>query len=359
MNKGAYIIIGGQWGDEGKGLISAYISARENALAVYRAGTGANAEHGIFLEDETTYLKTNQLPLGWMFNPDILIRIGSGVAVDPEKLINETRKYNLGSRVRVDYRCPIITKEHIQAEENSKGMKSIGSTFSGTGFCKADFVLRKALQARNVPELSSAMIDVQKEINRLAKEGVVVVECSQGTWLSLALSPDYPNTTSDNVTTMAAADDVLLNWQHIKEVVLVVKAVPSREGAGSFGSSKELDSDYVLKQGMFEPSSIGGVQRRKAEGIDFDLLKESVEINGATQIALTFCDHYDKKITNAKNHDEITDKVLDLVTEIQERTRVPVTILNTGKAYNNIIDLSGNYDIDWEKINQNLMRFTP
>jgi len=81
----AFIIVGAQWGDEGKGLISAYLSARERASLVSRAGTGANSEHGIFLHDETTYLKTNQLTLGWMFKKDSQIHIGSGVAVDPVK----------------------------------------------------------------------------------------------------------------------------------------------------------------------------------------------------------------------------------------------------------------------------------
>jgi adenylosuccinate synthase len=357
MKKGAYIIVGAQWGDEGKGLISAYINAREKALAVYRAGTGANAEHGIFLEDEKTYLKTNQLPLGWIFNPDTLIRVGSGVAVDPNKLIQEINTYNLGNRVRVDYRCPIITEKHIQAEQESKGMKDIGSTFSGTGFCRADFVLRKAKQAKDISSLFGLINNAGKEINHFCKEGTVIVECSQGTWLSLALSNDYPNVTSDNVTAVAAADDVLLNWKNIKEVVLVVKALPTREGAGNFGSVEEIHPDHVKEAGMFEPSSIGGVQRRKATGIDFDLLRESVEINGATQIALTFCDHYDPKCTNAKKPDEITDKVWDLIERIEFETKLPVTILNTGKAYNNIIDLSTNNTIDWESIGKRLQEY--
>ena len=58
--KGATIIVGAQWGDEGKGLISAYLNWRDKSELVCRAGTGANAEHGLFLRDEKTYLKVNQ-----------------------------------------------------------------------------------------------------------------------------------------------------------------------------------------------------------------------------------------------------------------------------------------------------------
>lgn len=356
MKKGAYIIVGAQWGDEGKGLISAYRAIRDNALAVYRAGTGANAEHGLFLRDNKTYLKVNQLPLGWMFNPNTQIRIGSGVAVDPVKLTSEVMNYDLVERVKIDPRCPIISQEHIQAEKESKGMNAIGSTFSGTGFCRAEFVLRKARQARDVME-DEILSDCGVEINKLAKEGVVGVECSQGFLLGLATSYDYPNTTSDNVGAMAGADDVLLNWKNISDVILVVKALPTREGSGSFGNVKELSSSEIESGKMFEASSIGGVMRRKAEAIDMDLLKYAVEVNGATEIALTFCDHYDPAVTDAKKVDEVTEKVWDLVDEIEFKTKVPVTMLNTGKAFDNIIDISGNYYIDWEKINRNLEKF--
>jgi len=354
--KGAYVIVGAQWGDEGKGLISAYRAIRDNALGVWRAGTGANAEHGLFLRDNKTYLKVNQLPLGWMFNPNTQIRIGSGVAVDPGKLLAEVMKYDLVDRVMVDGRCPIITREHILAEETSKGMNAIGSTFSGTGFCRADFVLRKATQARNVLE-NGILNDCGHEINYLAKNGVVGVESSQGFGLGLATSYDYPNVTSDNVGAMAACDDVLLSWKNISDVVLVVKALPSREGAGSFGSVPELAEQQVRESGMFEASSIGGVQRRKASGIDMDFLRYAVEVNGATEIALTFCEHYDPAVTDAKKVDEITEKLWELIDKIEFETKIPVTILNTGKAFDNIIDLSGNYNIDWEEINRNLEKF--
>ena len=343
---GATIVVGAFWGDEGKGLISAYYSRLVGAKAVYRAGTGANAEHGIFLEDKKTYLKVNQLPLGWMFSEDIQIRIGSGTAVDPVKLIQEMDRYGLHGRVRIDYRCPIIEQRHIDSEANSKSMQSIGSTFSGTGYCRADFVLRKAQQARDIPILRPYLADLAVEINDLAQKEQVVVESSQGTFLSLALSHDYPNVTSDNVTAMAAADDVNLNWQNIKDVILVVKAVPSREGAGDM-AEEELTPEEIKALNFFEPSSIGGVPRRKAKKMNLELLEYACKVNGATQIALTFLDHYDPEMTDVTDKDEITDKVFDLIDTVEGLTNVPVTILNTGKAYNKII---ADKQLNWENV---------
>ena len=350
---GAYLIIGAQWGDEGKGLISAYISRRENARFVARAGTGANAEHGIFLKDEQTYLKVNQLPLGWMFSPGVQIRIGSGVAVDPKKLKSEIERYQLKDRVKVDYRCPIISPAHILAEEQSKGMTTIGSTFSGTGYCRADFALRRAKQARDMDSLREFLTDASVDLNTACRTDTVVIESSQGTFLSLALSSDYPNVTSDNVTAMAAADDVLLNWKHICEVVLVVKALPTREGAGKMGNVPEMSLEEIERKGFVEPSSIGGVTRRKASGLDWDMLRYAVEVNGATQIALTFCDHYDPEMRNVKDRNGITAKVRELMEKIQTETSAPVRILNTGKAFDNIIDMDRE-SLDWQNIEQSM-----
>jgi len=251
----ATIIVGAQWGDEAKGLISAYINARDNSQMVCRSGTGPNAEHGIFLEDGKTYLKVNQLPLGFMFNRHTQIRIGSGVAVNPDWLFREANQYGVLDRVKVDYRCPIITQEHILSEKNSRKMTSIGSTFSGTGYCRSDFILRIAKQAKDIETFETLQHDVGLEINEAAKKGTVVIESSQGTLLSLAVSPDYPNVTSDNVTAMAAADDALLSWRNISEVILVVKAMPTREGAGSMGVA-EMSMEEIKDRHLVEISSM-------------------------------------------------------------------------------------------------------
>jgi len=354
MKNGATFIIGGQWGDEAKGLISSYITFRDKAKLVCKGGIGPNAEHGIFTSDNS-YLKVNQLPLGWLFNPDTQIRIGSGVALDTIKFFYECEKYKLFDRVKVDYRCPILTQEHIDAERNSKHINSISSTFSGSGFCRADFVNRKAKQARDIPELKNYITDVGLEINEVAKDNIIVIESSQGTFLSLAISSDYPNTTSDNVTTCAVADDVLLNWRYIKDVILAVKTMPTREGIGSMGS-RELSLDEIKDKGLVEISSIGGVIRRKSESINFELLKYAVMINGATQIALTFCEHFDPEIKNIKNIADISCKLWELIHKIEDTVNLPVTILNTGKHYSSIVDLTGER-INWKEIENNLVKY--
>jgi adenylosuccinate synthase len=166
----------------------------------------------------------------------------------------------------------------------------------------------------------------------------VVIECSQGTHLSLALSHDYPCCTSDNCTTVAAADDVGLNWQYIKDVIMIIKAAPTRVGTGPLPG--EMPPEEIQKRGIAEYGVTTGRLRRKTETLSWNLLEESVMLNGPTQLALTFCDHIDPAISHKRQVNEITPKILHLVSQLEKRLNVPVAFIETGKFFEDIIDLS-------------------
>lgn len=330
---------GAQFGDEGKGIVSAHLARLFQAKIVAKTGVGPNAEHGLFLENEKTYLKVNQLPLGWILNPKTQIRIGRNVAIDPVKLKKEMDLYKLNGRVKIDPNCPIITTEHICKETESKRMRSeIGSTMSGSGYAHADHILRIGPVARDIDFLSPLLIDVAEELNRVSQTETVILESSQGYGLSLS-TEFYPNTTSKNVTSTAAMDDAGLNPFRLSDVFLVVKTMPTREGGGSMGKVGELSSEEIKKRSLTEISSIEGKIRRKAGSIDFEMLKTASEVNGATQIVLTFCEQFDPEIKNATKINQVTKKVWELIEKVQKITDVPVTILNTGKPYYSFIYL--------------------
>ena len=221
--------------------------------------------------------------------------MGSGVAVDPDKFSAELDAldpvYNLRQRTQVDFRCPIILPEYIEREKNSDHLRyTVGSVASGTGVARAEFALRQAQQAQQIPQLAAYTTDVASELNEACLRGeTILIGGSQGTHLSLALTRDYPYCTSDNCTAVACADDVGLNWQHIGEVILVVKALPSRVGAGPL--PLQLEEEEEDERGIAEYGVTTGRRRRKARGISWPHLEEAVLLNGPTQIALTFCDH--------------------------------------------------------------------
>jgi len=179
--------------------------------------------------------------------------------------------------------------------------------------------------------------DVAATANATAQQETVLVECSQGTFLSLALSPDYPFVTSGNCTVAAAADDVGLNWRAIAGAVMVVKAVPSRVGSGPLPG--ELAADDILQRGIAEYGVVTGRLRRKAAQIPWDLLRYAAMLNGPTEIALTFCDHYDPDVTGVTDARALTPRVRELIAQVEAATNAPVTMLETGKLFAHIIDL--------------------
>ena len=333
---GAIIVVDALWGDSGKGKVAAYLSRRENAPLCLRAGIGTNAGHSVYLSEEQV-IRTRQLPLGFL-HASTRIAIGSGVAVDPRIFAAEVERYNLHERVKVDYRCPIITEEHIAREQASQHLsETVGSTKSGSGAAQSDFVLRQARQAKDIAELQPYLADVAQLANETASSQPVIVECSQGTFLSLALSPDYPFVTSGNCTVAAAADDVGLNWRHISGAVMVVKAVPSRVGAGPLPG--EIDADEIKQRGIAEYGVVTGRLRRKAGEIPWEMLRYAAMLNGPTEIALTFCDHYDPAVTGAKTRGELTKPVLELIAKVEQACGAPVTMVETGKLFEHIVDL--------------------
>jgi adenylosuccinate synthase len=165
---------------------------------------------------------------------------------------------------------------------------------------------------------------------------MVLIEGSQGTLLSLAFSQDYPCATADNCTAAAAMDDVGLNWQLASEVVMVVKAMPTRVGEGPL--PYELSAEETERRGIAEYGVNTGRPRRKAERIDWELLEYATMLNGPTQIALTFCDHYDSAMRGARGSEAVTQKVERLIEQVEEVTGAPVTYLDTGPRLADVID---------------------
>ncbi|GIG69683.1 adenylosuccinate synthetase [Phytomonospora endophytica] len=333
----ATVIVDALWGDSGKGKTCAHLARRDDAALAVRAGIGTNAGASVTLDDGVL-LKARQLPTGWV-NPGTRAAVGPGVLVDPGIFAEEVERFGLAGRAFVDGRCAVITPEHIAAEEADEHLRgTVGSTCTGNGVARAEFAMRRARQARDVPELAPYVVDVAREVNKLAAgDGGVLIEGSQGTMLSLHFSDDYPYTTSGNCTTAAAMEDVGLNWRLLTDVVMVVKAMPTRVGGGPL--PHEMSAAEAEARGIAEYGVHTGRARRKASRLDFALLEYAAMLNGPTQIALTFCDHLDPAMRGRRDASAITGEVRALMAEVEEATGAPVTLLDTGPGLSDVIDL--------------------
>jgi adenylosuccinate synthase len=336
-------VVGGFWGDECKGLVSAWQAYKDNALGVFRGCGGSNPEHGLFVGE--AYVKTNQLPLGFIFGQS-LIGLGPGTAIDVSKFLDEVNRFSIPpEKVRVDPLCPIITPENVREEMGSASMNAIGSTKSGTGIAMSHAALRIAPLARDTEALQPYLADIPQLANDLAEQGTISLEATQGTFLS-RYHGEYPNVTSVDVTAPSVIAGVGLNWRLVENVIVCIKALPTREGTGPMGDVDEFTLEEMQALGIVEYSSIIDPRtgqhevRRKAKGIDYTLLKRIITLNGANQIALTFAEHYDPEVRDVRQWSGLTGRVKHLIAEIERRTGVEVTLVNTGKQWTSMVSKS-------------------
>ncbi len=187
------VLVGGFFGDEGKGKIVSYLAKNDNPSIVVRGGAGPNAGHTI--KDGSTTYKVRMLPSGFL-NKDAKVMIGPGVVVNPEVFFKEIEEYSVSGRAFLDNHCGIIEQSHLDQDSKGRLKEKIGSTGSGTGPANAERAMRTLKMAKDVESLSSYVIDVPNEVNSALKDKKnVLVEGTQGTHLSL-WHGTYPFVTS-------------------------------------------------------------------------------------------------------------------------------------------------------------------
>lgn len=330
------VLAGGQWGDEGKGKIIAYLALHDKPKIIARSGVGPNAGHTVYHQGKKFGLR--QVPCGFVYEGSRLL-IGPGVLVNPEVLAKEAEVTGTANRIGVDYNCTVIEPHHIEQDKSSEYLKGkIGTTGTGCGPANVARVNRTAKLAKDVPELKRFLTDVPKDVNDAIRGGdFVLVEGSQGFGLSL-FHGTYPYVTSKDTAASTLAADVGVGPTKVNDVLLVFKAYVSRVGAGPFPT--EISQEKAEEMGIVEFGTVTG-RRRRIGTFDFDLAKRAVMINGATQVAITCLDRLFKGASGVRNWEQLPSDAKEFVKKIEKELEVPVTIISTGSELDNIIDLRG------------------
>jgi len=329
----ATIVVGGFWGDEGKGKIIAHIAHTDKPSIIARGGVGPNAGHTVYFEGKKFGVR--MIPSGFVYR-DAKLMIGAGVLVDPEVFLKEVELLKAHDRTYIDYRCAVIERKHIEADSKDYLKDKIGTTGTGCGPANADRVMRVAKLARDVDVLQPFLEDVPLAVNEAIDMGeFVLVEGSQGFALSLYYGT-YPYVTSKDTTASTMAADVGIGPTRIEDVVVVFKSFPTRVGAGPFPT--EMSEKEAESLGIVEYGTVTG-RRRRVGYWDSELARYSAMINGATQIAITGIDKVDKECFGVKEWGKLTPKAKSFVEKVEEDTRTPVTLISTGPEMEHIIDL--------------------
>jgi len=327
------VVVCGFFGDTGKGKVISYLSLEDKISIAARAGVGPNAGHTVIYKDKK--YKLRMLPSAFV-NDKCRLLIGPGVLLNPEIILQETQLTKSEERVGVDRQCAVIEPKHIEADKQGRLAEKIKTTGTGTGPCNADRALRTVKLARDMPDLEEFLVDVPLEVNEALDEGKnVLIEGTQGTYLSL-FHGTYPYCTSKDVTASAACSDVGVGPTRVDEVILVFKAYTTRVGAGPLPN--ELSWDEVEKRGWAEIATVTG-RRRRAAPFNYELAKRAVMLNGATHAAVTKVDILFPQCRGVKSYDELSKEAKSFIQEIEERIKVPVTLIGTGPGTSEIVDI--------------------
>ncbi|MDC3107647.1 adenylosuccinate synthase [Paracoccaceae bacterium] len=332
------IIIGTQWGDEGKGKIVDLLSAEADTIVRFQGGH--NAGHTLVIGDQV--FKLSLLPSGIIRNNKIVV-IGNGVVLDPWKLLEEIDQLNsrgimVGTdRLIISENTPLILPFHKDLDilrEQKAGKEKIGTTGRGIGPAYEDKVGRRALRTGDLndinevkrklnvikahhdilrvglgapsideEELINELMTVGKKINdfikpvwkllndQIAKNKNILFEGAQGSMLDIDFGT-YPFVTSSSTNAAAAALGSGIAHNKINSVLGITKAYTTRVGEGPMPTELFDDIGQYLAVEGNEKGTVTGRDRR-CGWFDAPLVRRSCLVNGVTSLALTKIDVLD------------------------------------------------------------------
>jgi len=367
------VVIGTQWGDEGKGKIVDWLTDR--AQGVVRFQGGHNAGHTLVIGGKKTVL--HLIPSG-ILREKVDCFIGNGVVVSPQALVQEMDELEgagvrgVVARLSVSEACPLILPYHSAldiAREASKGEKKIGTTGRGIGPAYEDKVARRAIRLQDLfkpvrfaeklrelleyhnfilekyhrqqpvdfqktldetlalaPRLEPLIADVPRALyhaNRAGKD--LLFEGAQGSLLDIDHGT-YPFVTSSNCVAGAAAAGAGIGPMHLHYVLGITKAYSTRVGSGPFPTELSDNVGELLRQRGQEFGATTGRPRRTG-WFDAAALKRSIQLNGVSGLCITKLDVLDEvevvKICTGYEIDGQLSEILPVGAEELERC-VPV-----------------------------------
>jgi adenylosuccinate synthase len=369
------VLLGLQWGDEGKGKIVDVLAPKYDVVARFQGGPNA----GHTLEFDGIKHVLHQIPSG-IFREKTKNIIGNGVVLDPivfKAEIEKLSKYDLDSKSNlfISKKATLIVPTHRlldQAYEKAKGDDKIGSTLKGIGPSYQDKIGRQGLRvgdilSTNFKEKFSKLVNVHFEIlknhdikfnwaeletqffdavaflkqfnlidseyfinDELKKGSTILAEGAQGSLLDIDFG-SYPFVTSSNTVTAGACTGLGIAPSRIGEVFGIFKAYSTRVGSGPFPTELlDEEGEKMRKEGNEFGSTTG--RPRRCGWIDLPSLKYSIMINGVTQLlmmkadvlnifsTIKVCTHYqlsDGTITETMPYEYITQKITPVYTELK------------------------------------------
>lgn len=324
------IVVGGQFGSEGKGKVCAEIVRRDpKTAAVVRVG-GTNSGHtAVDAYGRTLVLR--QLPAG-LAGGAVMAILPPGSYIDLAVLRSEINELRLPpDRLFISPMARVITEEHRRWEALSELGETIGSTQSGTGAAVVAMAARGAknialtgVQARDIAELRPYLRDTTHYLRTLLDKGKrVVIEGTQGFGLSLLHGGYWPNATSRDTSAAGLLSEAGLSPLDVDDITLVLRYHPIRVAGNSGPLLNETTWEQVQRKSgrvdrLIEYTTVTKKVRRIAQ-FDPELVRKAIEINRPTRIVLNHIDYIDPCASDGVFSAKIRDSIGDVEMAIGRR----------------------------------------
>ncbi|TPL54934.1 hypothetical protein FJ937_04650 [Mesorhizobium sp. B2-4-4] len=328
------VVVGGQYGSEGKGKVSAYVTRTSGAAAVVRVG-GPNSGHSA-VNDQGEVITLRQLPAGAV-SSDVQMVLPAGSLIDLHILQSEIARLKVRpDRLRIDGNASIITSEHINREADLALMSSIGSTASGTGAALMERLSRTRAHrlARDVKELQNFIEKDSAAYLRglLDRNARVVIEGTQGFALSIWHSHEFPYATSRDTTAAGFVSEAGLAPHDVDDVVLVLRTFPIRVGGNSGPLPNEISWPELAREAHLPPDFVeltSATHRvRRVGRFDPGIVKRAINSNRPHRVVMNHMDYVDP--TGAKDGPTIRSQ--EFLIQVEHEVGRRVDLLGFGPA---------------------------
>jgi adenylosuccinate synthase len=336
------VVVGGQFGGEGKGKICAHLALTDNVDYMVRCG-GPNSGHTVDLDGQTYQL--HQVPVGFV-NPRTRLLVAAGALINPRTLFREIDLLGIDtSRLGIDENTGIIEESDIEVEWRMGMRDRLGSTATGVGAALSRRVLRTAdfRQAKDVAELKPYVTSVRHELAQaVRRDQRVVVEGTQGFGLSLYHASQWPYRTGRDTTAHSFLGEVGLGVRGF-EVIMCMRTFPIRVGGNSGPVPNEITWEELTKLSGYpypvKEYTTTTKRLRRVAGFDWQVVEEAIDANAPTALALHGSDYLDYQNKGVTTYRDLTTATRQWIENLENRSRIPIRWIGTGPLIAELVDI--------------------
>jgi adenylosuccinate synthase len=328
------VVVGGQFGSEGKGKVAHIIAQEMGARIAVRVG-GANSGHTVVSSTGETLI-FRHLPTAVVL-PHVICVLGAGTYIDMEILLEEIETTGISpDRLYIDPNAVILSEEDkLEEHINSLGVR-IGSTQSGTGSGVRRRIDRhtSVQMAKDDERLSDFVRPTVPLMRQYLDRGErIILEGTQGFGLSVLHSPYYPYVTSRDTTASSFVSEAGLSPLDVDDIILVIRAFPIRV-AGNSGvlkneiSWEQISIDANSPKQIIEHTSVTKKIRRVGR-LDAEIISQAIAVNRPTRVVLNHVDHLE---ASCYNSDIFPKKVIDFIENIESSLDVKMSYVGSSPS---------------------------